>query len=215
MVAIRLYASYPQGKHQFKSPHKVFRRDVSDKRVIERRLGQGNPLGVKFHQYPLDADAETNSRKGRSIQLLHQTIIASAAAEGEALALAVHNDLKYRFGIVIKPANDQRIDLIADLRRVQQALQPFKMLCALTAQRIQDNRRVFHHALAARFLAVKHAQRVPVKAFPAVIAELIHLTGQIFPQPLMIHGAALRAADGVNINCQVVKSQFRQHVEQA
>ena len=154
-----------------------FRAQVGDIHIAQRGLGQGDALVFQFHDDALGADAKASRRGGWAAQLLHQPIIASAAAQGQPLAAAGNHHLEHGLGVVIQAAHDVRIHLEGNAARGQQGLQGFKVLAALVAEHIQHAGRVLDQRLAALLLAVQHAQGIAVKALAAGGAQLIQPAG--------------------------------------
>ena len=87
------------------------------------------------------------------------------------------------------------------------------MFLAVVAEIIRDQRYAHLHHLFAVFLAVEDAERVLFQAFVAVVAELVPFVGKEIEELLAIDGTALRAADGVEVQDQIIEAQFPEELE--
>ena len=137
-----------------------------------------------------------------------------AAAQGQALAPCLHDDLKHGFGVVIQSAHDVGVDGKGDVPGGQKRLQLLKVLLALIAQAVQDHRGVLHDGLALFFLAVQDTQGVFLEPLLAGGAHFVDALAQIVFQRFMILGPAVGAADGIDVHRQVFKPQPGQETKQ-
>ena len=107
--------------------------------------------------------------------------------------------LEHRFGIVIQPAHELGIDLILDAAGIEDGTQFFKVLAALVAQIIDGTGRALVDLCARLFLAVEDAQRILFEAGVAGPAHFGQVRAQVLFERLVELGAAVLAADGVDV----------------
>ena len=86
-----------------------------------------------------------------------------------------------------------------------------KMLLAIFAERINDARRARGHLFAFFLLAVQNAQRVFLQPFPAGFAKLVLPRPEIFHQRRVILRPAVGAADGVDVQLQIMHAKVVEH----
>lgn len=79
----------------------------------------------------------------RSAELLHKTVVPSAAAYGALRADALGYEFENGARIVIETANDVRIDRVRYACGVEAPLQLIHMCAAIAAQAVHGTRRVF------------------------------------------------------------------------
>ncbi len=96
------------------------------------------------------------------------------------------------------------------MRRVKVGLQLGKVRLTVVAEQIQHGRRIRYKFLTVLFLAVQHAQGVAVKACLAGAAHFANAPGQERLERCMVLRAAVRAANGVNVDGQVLHAQSAQ-----
>ena len=87
------------------------------------------------------------------------------------------------------------------------------MLAALVAEAVRDLRRIGHVRLVGIYLAVEDAQRTALEAVLAVLAEVIELVAEVVLQDLAVDRTALRAADRVEAELQVLEPERLQKVD--
>ncbi|MPN09267.1 hypothetical protein SDC9_156556 [bioreactor metagenome] len=69
----------------------------------------------------------------RAADLLHKSVIASAAADRALGSDALRGDLKHGLGIVVQPAHQPRIDQIVQAHAIQQGQQRALVVAAFVA----------------------------------------------------------------------------------
>ncbi len=84
---------------------------------------------------------------------------------------------------------------------------------AVIAERVRDLRRVGHELLVRIDLAVEDAQRCPLEAVLAILAELTEMRPEIILQHLAVARTAVRAANGVEAQLEVFQPQRTEQVQ--
>ena len=82
---------------------------------------------------------------------------------------------------------------------------------AVLAEIVRDDRRTDSRCLAALFLAVEQAKRILVKSCLAVFTELALLGFEEFDELLPILRTAVRIADGVQMEIEILQSEFMEN----
>ena len=186
------------------------RRNVYDGRLF---LGHLGPLKLGHEQKPFHAHAKAHAAHFRPAKLRHQPIVAASPAYGAGVAIAVGDDLKHGFRVIIQAPHDERIDLIGDFRRIKAAFQLRKVAVAIVTQAVEDTRRTRGDFLAALFLTVEDAKGVFFKARFAGIAKRVVALAEIFLELFVVRRAAYGAADAVDVEGKPLEARAGKHVE--
>ena len=109
------------------------------------------------------------------------------------------HEFEHRFRIIIQPAHEFGVELVLYAARVEDLLQLFEVLATLIAEEIHRFGRVFVDLRANLLLAVEDSQGVFVEAGTAGIAHFGQVRAQIFFQRLVEFGAAVLAADRIEV----------------
>ena len=203
MVEVGFDALGAQLAHQLHALHAgvVAQRDHED---VQRGGGGGGAAAhVLHHDHPLDAHAPADAGGGGAAQLLHQAVVAPAAAHGQLAAVGgVGDDLEHGLGVVVQPAHDAGVDGVFKAHGPQVALQLLKVARAVLAQVVQHGGGV--RQLRGVLLAVQYAHGVALEALLAGLAQGGQLGFKVGLQLLQVRGPAVGAADGVDVQAKAV-----------
>src|ERR687892_2367301 len=122
---------------------------------------------------PLDSHRKTDARNSRSAQLLNETIVASASADGILRAQLIAGPFESRATVVIETANQAGIENVGNLGLGQQTLHGIKVLTALSAETLENGWSFFGCLYAAWLLAVQYPERIALHAPSAISTKRI------------------------------------------
>ena len=168
------------------------------------------------HQ-PVFADGEANTRRGRTAEHLREAVVAPAAEQRVLRAQRAAGDLKRRARVVVEPADQTRSDLVGNPALLELRKHAVEVLPALGTQMVEDARELGDDGLVGFHLAVKHAQRVRLRAALAVHAHRGLHAPERAPQHLDVFRPALRAAHRIEQQRETPKAhpfqEQQQHLE--
>ena len=211
MIQIGLEARVAQFAHQLHAlePRLVAQRD--HEHIVEIGRCGGDAAQILHHQHALDAHAEAHAGGIRAAQLLHQAVVAAAAADGEISLGGLGDDLEHGLGVVVQAAHDAGIDLVGDAQRLQILLQLLEVLRAVRAEVVQHGGRVGQ--LLGVLLAVQDAQGIALVPLLTGLAQRGQLGFKVGLQLLMVGLAALRTADGVDAQLEILDAVGLKHAD--
>ena len=176
---------------------------------IDFALGRGLRRARFLHQrkQPLQPHGKTAGRRGLAADLLEQPVVASAAAHRALGAQAVGHPLEHGEIVVVQTAHHARVDAVGNADVLQHLLHPFEMRQRGLAQMVQQPRRRLDQRLHQRVFAVEHAQRIGMHAAPGVFIQRLLVRLQILHQFGAVSQALFRAADGIELQLDIVKPE--------
>ncbi len=208
MIHVRCDSALPHPGNQFKGFYPCVLPNGGKENIADSRLRDTSPLTLQYQQQPFQTEPEPDPRYLRASAFLYQAVIPSASADRSLGADGIRNDFKYRFGIIVEPAYDHRIDFIVQPRRLQITLRLCKMIPAFLTKIVQHMGHPFQDLAAALVLAVQDAQGIFFIPFPAVVAQFIQMSAQIAFQRFLIGRTAFRTADAVQLYRQIPYAQI-------
>ena len=131
---------------------------------VELGLRSRVRLLARREQHALDSRRPADAGRRRPAEHLHEAVIATTAADSALRSERIGGQLEDGSRVVVEPTHERRVELIGDLRDVEQLAHGGEVLGVLCAEVIEEPRRTLHHALRALVLGVKGAQGVGVDA---------------------------------------------------
>ena len=110
---------------------------------------------------------------GGAADLLHEAIVAAAAADAALGAETVGVELERRARVVVEAAHEPEVQTRLQAGGAHKLEHRVEVLAAVRAQVVDDARRLVQHGAARLDLAVERAQRIERDALAAVAAELV------------------------------------------
>src|SRR5207248_6271298 len=126
-------------------------------------------------------------------------VVAAPGAYGILRAGDRHDPLEHRTVVVIEPAHQARIDLVAHTHGAQPVAQRVEVRARFGIQVLAEERRARDDLLHLGVLAVEHPQRVDGEAPAAVGVEARLVRVQVLDAPLAGGAPALRRAEGADL----------------
>ena len=123
----------------------------------------GLALGLQRQQRPVDTEAKADAGQVFSAELLHQSVVAAAAADARLGAQPVVDELERRLRVVVQPAHHPRVDHIRHAQRIQMREHRVEVLLGDIGEVIEHHRRVGRHLAHLGALVVEHPQRVDLE----------------------------------------------------
>src|SRR5207248_2461496 len=150
---------------------------------------------------PLDAGREADPRDVGTSELLHQSVVASAAGHGVLGAETGSGDrLVRRARVVIEAAHQLRVHDEGNPQAVERLLHPGEVRLARVAEKRIHLRRPRGDFLALGVLAVEHADGIGLGALAAVLTKVAGAGAQIRLERLPVPGAAGAVAERVQVH---------------
>ena len=140
-------------------------------------------------------------------QLLHQTVVSAAAADGALCADAVGDELKNRLGVIVQTAHDRGVNGEGNTGAVEIFFHFGEVALAVLAEIVGDFRRVLGNLLVLRAFAVEQTHGVLLQTRKAGFAKLLTVTAEIVAQRLIVIRAALGASDGIELQTDLAQSE--------
>jgi hypothetical protein len=127
---------------------------------------------ARRQQDPLHPGRPTHPGCRRAAELLDEPVVAPASAERGLGAQPLGHELEHGARVVVEAADQRRIDLILETRRVEQGADLPEVLGVLRRDPVDQPRSVCHHRLGAGVVRVEGAQRI-------LLEPGAHLLGQL------------------------------------
>ena len=190
-----------QALHEFQGLRRGLRTADHDVHV---RPGRGHRAPSRLHERHQALHAHRKTDRGRRVtpQLRDQAVVAAAGAYGILCTGGRGDPLEHRAVVVIEAAHQARVDLVAHAHAAQQATERIEVCVGLRIQMLGEQRRAANHLLHFRVLAVQDPQRVAGEAPFAVGVEPRCMRTQVLQQPRAIRAAAVRRAEGIDLQPQ-------------
>ncbi len=166
---------------------------IADRDVQVDELGRGREL-ARRQQYPLDPRRPARGRGRGPVEQLDQAVVAPAAAHAGLCPELVAGELEHRACVVIQPAHQGRVELVAQPGIVEQRADAREVLGVLGIEPVQELRRVAHNRLCTPVAGVERSHRVQVDAIAHVLGELLLVRAQERLQLLPVLRAGGRSA---------------------
>ena len=130
-----------------------------------------------------------------ALDFLDQAVVAAAAADAALRSERVGGELEHGPRVVVEAAHERRIDLVGDLRDIEQLAHLREVLGVVVVEVVEQPRRARHHAPGALVIGVERAQRVQLDPAAHLLGEARLVRAQVRLQQLAVGGPALAAAE--------------------
>ena len=136
--------------------------------------GELNPLILQGDENPVQSQGKADARDIPAADLLHQSVVPAAPAEGSGLGPQPLQDIfEGGLGVIVQPPHQSGVDPVIDPQQVQGLFHRLEVGAAFIAQEIGDLRRLRGDLPAAFVLAVQHAQGIAIQPGLAIPAQLL------------------------------------------
>ena len=129
---------------------------------------------------------------------LREAIVTSSAQDRILSAQRAMQHFERRAHVVVETANHARVHRKSDLAIGQKFAHRVKMRTAWIAEAIEDRGQLVDDRLVLRNFTVEHAQRVRLRAAPAIVTHPIGHTAKLLAQAGDILRTAIRITHGVD-----------------
>src|SRR5580700_3332265 len=153
---------------------------------VHRREGARARGNATREQDALDSRCPADAGGRGTAELLHQTVVATTAADTALRAERIGGELEHRARVVVQATHERVIELVGDTGGVQTGANLGEVLGVPRAEEVAQQRRGPHHAASAGMLGVERAQRVELDARPHVLGEGVGVLAQVSLQLLAI-----------------------------
>lgn len=170
--------------------------------------GRNEILHFQSQKQSFQTNGKTNARCGRPADFFDQSVIPTATADCALGAKGRILNFKGRIGVVVKAPYQSGIYSIGNTKAVEVVLHCLKFPVAFITEIICNLRSTYRSSPAPFFLAVQNAQRILIKSFPAVIAELVLLSFEEFNKFLPVSRATVLIANGIQVKIQILQSEL-------
>ena len=167
---------------------------------------------IEREEQPLDPGPEPDRGGRRAAYLLDDVVVAAAAADRALGSDRLVHELEGRARVVVEPAHERRLELVADAVRVEVAAHGVEVLAARVAQRLADLGRVGERRLHVRVLHVEDTQRRRRSLLARLGVQLVLVLVEPGVQALEVGGAALAVADRVELEAVAGRAEPAQEL---
>src|SRR5204862_4297136 len=139
-----------------------------------------------------DPRRPTDARGLRAAELLHQPVVAPAAAERALGAQLGALELEHGPRVVVEPAYERPVDLVRLTGGVEQGAHLREMVGVLRVDAVEQPRRVGERRLGPWVVRVERPERIAVEAGPHIVRKEVLAGAQVLAELVGIGAPGLR-----------------------